>query len=390
MAASIPPVMKAFATHNRSILGTAWRLASKFNIGHEASVQEVPVPTLDPSEVLVKVSCVAQNVSALLSQWTILHTHLTDTQQPTDHKHIDMLGQPGSILGCDYAGTVASIGAQAKGNWHVGDRIAGVVHGGIYPDRGSYAEYLKIDGDLAWKIPENVSDAEAATYGVSATTAMQALHLVLGLPWPGDEAPPASAGDKAILIYSGATSASLFAIQLAKLAGYTVVTTCSPRSNDLVKKYGADAVYDYRDSKSLAAIISAYPNLSLALDGFSEGASTKFCCEAVAPNNGTVVSLDPMAKSSVKGVTLRPIIMYTLFGRAFGLLQPVGPKFPVKPEDRAGLARFYAMLPGLVKNGSLKAPPIQEQGNGFDKLAPGLDLLREGKVQGRKLVVHLP
>lgn len=370
MATSIPPVMKAFATHKRSILGTAWRLASKFNIGHEASVQEVPVPVLSAGEILVKVSCVAQN--------------------PTDHKHIDMLGQPGSIIGCDYAGTVASIGAQVKGEWRIGDRIAGVVHGGIYPDRGSYAEYLKIDGDLAWKIPEGVSDAEAATYGVSATTAMQALYLTLGLPWPGDTASSASAGSKVILIYSGATSASLFAIQLAKLAGYQVITTCSPRSNDLVKSYGADAVYDYRDSKSLQAIIAAYPKLSLALDGFSEGGSTKFCCEAVAQNHGTVVSLDPMAKSSVNGVTLRPIIMYTLFGRAFGLLQPIGPKFPVKPDDRAGLAKFYSMLPELVKSGSLNAPPIQEQGNGFDRLAPGLELLREGKVAGRKLVVHLP
>jgi hypothetical protein len=82
--------------------------------------------------------------------------------------------------------------------------------------------------------------------------------------------------------------------------------------------------------------------------------------------------------------------MYTLFGRAFGLLQPVGPKFPVKLEDRAGLARFYTMLPELVKSRSLKAVPIQEQGNGFDKLAVGLDLLREGKVSGKKLVVHLP
>jgi NADPH:quinone reductase-like Zn-dependent oxidoreductase len=302
-----------------------------------------------------------------------------------------MLGQPGSIIGCDYAGTVASIGPQAKGNWRIGDRIAGVVHGGIYPDRGSYAEYLKIDGDLAWKIPESVSDAEAATYGVSAATAMQALHLVLGLPWPGDGSSTSTVGDdKVILIYSGATSASLFAIQLAKLAGYKVVTTCSPRSNDLVKSYGADAVYDYRDPKSLDAIISAYPNLSMSQDGISESESTKFCCEAVAQNNGTVVSLDPMAKSSVKGVTLRPIIMYTVFGRAFGLLQPVGPKFPVKAEDRAGLARFYEMLPGLVKGGSLKAPPIQEQGKGFDKLAPGLDLLRERQVSGKKLVVHLP
>jgi NADPH:quinone reductase-like Zn-dependent oxidoreductase len=263
-----------------------------------------------------------------------------------------------------------------------------VVHGGIYPDRGSYAEYLKIDGDLAWRVPNNMSDETASTFGVSATSAMQALHLVLKLPWPDNQNHGAGTR-KTILIYSGATAASIFAIQLAKIAGYEVVTTCSPRSNDIVKSYGADAVYDYRDPKALEAIIAAYPRLSLAFDGFSEGESNKFCCQAVAQSKDTVVSLNPMAKSSTKDVTVHPILMYTLFGREFGLLQPIGPKFAASPEDRAGLAKFYTLLPGLIKSGLLKSPLIQEQGTGFDKIAPGLDLLRQGKVPGRKLVVRL-
>lgn len=262
------------------------------------------------------------------------------------------------------------------------------MHGGIYPDKGSFAEYLKIDGDLAWKIPGSVSDEVASTFGVSATTAMQALQLILKFPWP-DTQRSESGTRGTILIYSGATSASIFTIQLAKLAGYEVVTTCSPRSNDLVKGYGADAVYDYRDPKTMDAIIAAYPHLSLAFDGFSEGESNKFCCQAVAKNKGTVVSLNPMAKSTSKAVTVTPILMYTLFGREFGLLQPIGPKFAASREDRAGLAKFYALLPGLVENGFLKSPPIQEQGTGFDKIMRGLDLLRQGKVAGRKLVVRL-
>jgi hypothetical protein len=139
----------------------------------------------------------------------------------------------------------------------------------------------------------------------------------------------------------------------------------------------------------LESIIAAYPRLSLAFDGFSEGESTKFCCKAVSRNKGTVVSLNPMAKPTSKEVTFHPILMYTLFGREFGLLQPIGPKFAASPEDRAGLAKFYALLPGLIESGSLKPPPIQEQGTGFDKIAPGLDLLRQGKVPGRKLVVRL-
>lgn len=99
---------------------------------------------------------------------------------------------------------------------------------------------------------------------------MQALQLILKFPWPGTQHSE-SGTPGTILIYSGATSASIFATQLAKIAGYEVVTTCSPRSNDLVKGYGADAIYEYQDPKALEAIIAAYPSLCLAFDGFSEG-----------------------------------------------------------------------------------------------------------------------
>ncbi|GAB1742457.1 hypothetical protein NU219Hw_g8003t1 [Hortaea werneckii] len=330
-AATLPSKMLAYATNQRSLLGTLWHAATHFSIGHQTSIREVDLPVLEQGDVLVKVKAVAQN--------------------PTDFKHIDLLGRPNSIIGCDFAGRVVKVGAHAKGNWREGDRIAGVVHGGLYPDRGSYAEYLKVDSDLAWKIPDAVTDEEAATFGVSAVSAMQALILNLRLPWPNETstALPRDA-KKIILIYSGATSASLFAIQLAKLAGFHVITTCSPRSRELVLGYGADTVFDYRDPDALTKIIREYPDLRLAFDGFSDGKSTEFCCNAVVKSSGKVVSLDPMAKSKSLGVELVPMLMYTVFGRPFALLQPVGPKYAASLADRAGLARFYAALPGLITN----------------------------------------
>lgn len=226
----------------------------------------------------------------------------------------------------------------------------------------------------------------AAVYGVSAVSAMQALNIVLGLPWPDEQ--PVAAGT-GIFIYGGSTSASLFAIQIAKIAGLRVVATCSPHSNDLVKSYGADEVYNYRDKSSVQRIKTAHPDLAFAFDGFGGEGSNEFCCKVVANKNGTVVSLDPMAKSSVKGVRLETMIMYTVFGRAFQLVPPIGPKFPVKTEDRAGLARFYSMLPKLVRDQRLRAPPIKLRGKGFDKIEEGLELLRSGKVSGQKLVLEL-
>lgn len=280
---------------------------------------------------------------------------------------------------------MVSVGAKALGDWKAGDRIAGVVHGGLYPDRGSYAQYLKVEGDLAWKIPDSVSNEDAATYGISATTAMQGLYLNLDVPWP-DESPVE--GGPTLLIYAGSTAASLFAIQMAKKAGYKVVTTCSPHSFDLVKRYGADAAFDYHDKDALFKVIESFPNIVGAFDGISAGQSTKFCCQAMGSGGGKVITLIPGGKSNMKGIEVVSILMYTLFGKHFQLLRPVGPKWPAVAEDRAALARFYVMLPALTRE-VLRPPPTKILEGGFDALSTGMDLLRAGKVSGQKLIVNL-
>ncbi|KAH0288244.1 GroES-like protein, partial [Aureobasidium sp. EXF-3399] len=173
------------------------------------------------------------------------------------------------------------------------------------------------------------------------------------------------------------------------MAGLRVITTCSPHPNGLVKSYGADQIYNYRDKSSVQKIKTTHPDLAMTFDGFGGERSNEFCCNVVASQNGKVVSLDPMAKSTVKGVTLETMIMYTVFGRAFQLVPPIGPKLPVKAEDRAGLARFYSILPQLVEEQKLKPPPIKLMGTGFDKIEEGLGFLNSGKVSGQKLVFEL-
>jgi NADPH:quinone reductase-like Zn-dependent oxidoreductase len=111
-----------------------------------------------------------------------------------------------------------------------------------------------------------MSHQQAATYGISAVTAMQALNTKLDVPWPGSNS--LTPTNSTILMYAGLTAASLFAIQLAKLAGYTLVTTCSPHNFDLVKSYGADAVYDYHSHSALEDIKKDCPNIARALMGY--------------------------------------------------------------------------------------------------------------------------
>jgi len=72
-------------------------------------VSDAPVPTLRHGYIKVKTVAVSLN--------------------PTDWKQIDMVGAPGCLVGCDYAGIVVEIGAGDTSNLEVGDNIAGFAHG---------------------------------------------------------------------------------------------------------------------------------------------------------------------------------------------------------------------------------------------------------------------
>ena len=340
-------------------------LGGKTVCGPGGEVKDVAIPAISPDEILVKVKAVALN--------------------PTDFKHLDVVSPPGSIIGCDFAGTIDQVGENAARLWAVGDRVAGVVHGGLFPDRGSFAEYLKTDANLAWKIPEDMSDTAATTYGISAITAVLSLHVRHGMPWADGEGGRRT--DEAIFIYAGSTSAGLFHIQIAKAAGYQVVTTASPHSFDLDKRYGADAVFDYGSPTVARNITHAFPGISKAVDCFSEGGSTEIAAEVMRNNGGNVVTLLPTGKSKIPGVDYELVMAYTAFGKQFQWLPPVGPKFEAAPKEREALARFYASLPQWI--GGLKPLPIMEVAGGLDGILEGLERLRRGRVSGKKLVVVL-
>lgn len=358
--------MKALVS-NRSIITRLINAATnKAVAGDGGRVQDdVPIPTITSNEILVKVKAVALN--------------------PTDFKHLDVISPPRSIIGCDYAGVVDRVGDAAGGRWKVGDRVAGAVHGGIYPDKGAFSEYLKVDADLAWKVPDNVSDTDATTYGVSAVTAMLNLNVRHGLPFVDGNTP--ALRNETIFIYAGSTSAGLFHIQLAKAAGYSVITTASPHSFNLVKQYGADGVYDYKSSTVAEDIVRDYPNISKAVDCFSEGKSTSLCAEVIKRKGGKVVTLLPNGKPKLFNVTYDLVMAYTAFGHPFQWLPPIGPKFGAQPADREALVRFYEDLPRLTH--ILKPIPTIELRAGFDGILEGLNNLRAGTVSGGKQVVRL-
>lgn len=331
-----------------------------------ACVADIPTPEISDNEVLVKVRAVAIN--------------------PIDFKSVDVIAPNKSVIGCDYAGEVVLVGKKAEKRWSVGNRVAGFVHGGQYSDIGSFAEYLKVDGELAWKIPPTLSDSEAATYGVAAVTAVLALAK-LAVPLEDvleGKAQSVESKKSTILIYSGGSNVGLFAIQAAKRAGLQVVATASPQSFGLVKSYGADSVYDYHSQTAISEIREAYPNTEKALDCFSGGKSSEFCTQVM--QKGRVINLLDQGKSPKPNVEYKTILVFTAFGRPFSWLAPLGPQFPVEPNDPKLLRDLYAHL-GVLCEHSLRPPPITAMQGGFNGILEALNRIRQGEVRGTKLVV---
>ena len=77
-----------------------------------AVLGEIPIPELRPGYILVKTVAVALN--------------------PTDWTSLDAVGDPGTIVGCDYAGIVEQVGSGVSNRFKKGDRIAGFAHGGMW------------------------------------------------------------------------------------------------------------------------------------------------------------------------------------------------------------------------------------------------------------------
>lgn len=103
--------------------------------------------------------------------------------------------------------------------------------------------------------------------------------------------PTISPDSPQVLIWSGATTVGQWAIQLARSAGYHVITTASSKNHALLEKMGAAELYDYKDEGVPEKISKEHPNLSLALDCISEGGTQSLAARSLGSKGGKVVVL---------------------------------------------------------------------------------------------------
>ncbi|KAK5169048.1 uncharacterized protein LTR77_006357 [Saxophila tyrrhenica] len=173
-------------------------------------IDDVPIPTPDPKDVLVKVHAAAITADEL-------------TWPPT-------LERETPIPGHDVAGTIASLGSEAEGHFKEGDKVFGVT---CFTRDGGAAEYMVANYREIAHMPQMSFEA-AAAIPLSALWVYQALmdHV------------HARSGQK-VLITGAGGGVGVMAVQLARSAQLLVSATCSADKIELVKSLGALQVFDY-------------------------------------------------------------------------------------------------------------------------------------------------
>ncbi|KAI2897944.1 hypothetical protein CBS63078_7789 [Aspergillus niger] len=326
-----------------------------------------------------------RSIPRLRDDYILVRT-VTVALNPTDWRHIDFVPSNGCIVGCDFAGIVEEIGPKVT-KYQKGDRVLGLTHGcnAVEPEDGAFAQYIMVKGNEQLKIPDGMSWEDACTVGVGYTTVGQSLYQNLGLPVPGKPRSPTT--PKTVLIHGGSTATGTLAIQCAKLSGMEVITTCSASNFELVKGLGADAVFDYTKPNAAAAIRKyTRDNLKLCFDTVAMASSAQFCAEALTSRSGARYHTLQELRCPRRDVRSTVSMAYTVVGEPYTM----GPqKVPAKPIDMKHHLLWQSVFQDLLDQGKIKTHPVSKQPYGLKGVLSGLDLLRENKVRGQKLVYRV-
>jgi len=181
---------------------------------------DIPKPEATGRDLLVRVEAVSVN--------------------PVDAK-VRAPGKPARtephVLGWDAAGVVEAVGRQVT-FFTPGSKV---YYAGDITRPGSNSQYQLVDERIVGRRPSSLTAEEAAALPLVGITAYEALFDRLGLDING------MSKDRTLLIIAGAGGVGSMAIQLAKIAGLTVLATASrPESVAWVKQLGADHVLNHR------------------------------------------------------------------------------------------------------------------------------------------------
>jgi NADPH:quinone reductase-like Zn-dependent oxidoreductase len=333
-------------------------------LGGPLSVAKRPTPSPGPGEILIEIKAVALN--------------------PVDYYQRDF-GMPPvpiypAVVGSDVAGIVTKVGSQVASGPAPGTRViafASAFYQAGSPDYGAFQQYALAQSEGVIPLPDDLSFEQGAVFPLAVMTALTA-WTTIGISLDTKY----SASDKqAVLIWGGASSVGTFAIQSAKMLGFTVYATASPKHHEYLKKLGAHATFDYKDSDVVEMIVEAVKKDGLTL-------TTAHC----VVNESLQSTLDVLRKT--KGDAAAKVAHSPLLPEGHPTLENTEITFNFPSMDKALRDKhmyrcFHGWLQEGLKSGAVvPSPAIQIEAGGLEGINAAMDTLRAG-VSGVKIVVPI-
>ncbi len=211
----------------------AWRFDALSSLA-DLTLHDEPLPVPLRGEVLIRVCAVSLNYRDIA---------------PVLGRYI-WPAKPGLIPCSDATGEIVAVGEGVTA-FKPGDRVVSCFHarwlGGRPPfgmmlqsygtgSDGWLVEFKVVSQEAIVSLPDNISVRDGATLPCAATTAWNALS----------GGTPVRAGQTVLTLGTGGVS--MFAVQLAKAVGATVIaTTSSAEKAERLKALGADHIVNYND-----------------------------------------------------------------------------------------------------------------------------------------------
>ncbi len=220
-----------------------------------------------------------------------------------------------AILGNEAAGVVEAVGRDVRGV-AVGDRV-------VYADGplGSYATARLYPADLVVRIPDAISDAQAAASFLRGVTARSLLKEVVTLQ-----------PDDIVLFYAAAGGLGLLFAQWARALGIRVIGTVSDESKAVV-----------------ARTAGCFEVINYSKENFVERVHT------ITNGGGVAAVYDAIGRDTFLDSlrTLRPRGTLVMFGKASGDPPPLDP-FLLAPKSLYGPGRFGPSTQSIARNWKLR------------------------------------
>jgi NADPH:quinone reductase len=275
---------------------------------------DVPVPKPKANEALVKIAASGVN---------FIDVYFREGRYPAALPFID---------GQEAAGTVTEVGSDVK-SVKPGDRVA---YSNVI---GTYAEYAAVPADRLVKVPNGITDQQAAAAMLQGMTAHYLIYTTY----------PLKKGETA-LVHAAAGGVGLLLVQMARNIGARVIGTVgSEEKARLAQEAGADEVilYSQQDFEAEAKRLTDGKGVHVVYDGVGQSTFEK----------GLNV--------------LRPRGHMVLFGAASGPVPPVDPIKQLMQKGSLTLTR-----PSLIHYVSTREELEQRAGDIFNMIAAGKLKLR--------------